>query len=89
MIETEDLSSYIPGYEEYLESIERSNQSKEIYDYSDECYEEMMIRKEIEKMERKIIDLKTTNMTFDEIMNLKNYVWKSDKLVPIETIEDK
>lgn len=35
-------------------------------------------------MERKIIDLKTTNMTFDEIMNLKDYVWKNDKLIPIE-----
>ena len=35
-------------------------------------------------MERKIIDLKTTNMTFDEIMNLKDYVWKNDKLILIE-----
>lgn len=38
-------------------------------------------------MERKIIDLKTTNMTFDEIMNLKDYVWKDDKLIPIEMIK--
>lgn len=35
-------------------------------------------------MKRKIIDLKTTNMTFEQIMNLKNYVWKNDKLIPIE-----
>lgn len=37
-------------------------------------------------MERKVIDLNTTNMTFDEVMNLKDYVWKNDKLIP-ETIE--
>lgn len=36
------------------------------------------------KMERKVIDLKTTNMTFDEIMNLNDYVWKNDKLIPVE-----
>ena len=35
-------------------------------------------------MERKVVDLKTTNMTFDEIMNLKDYVWESDKLIPVE-----
>lgn len=35
-------------------------------------------------MERKVIDLKTTNMTFDEIMNLNDYVWKNDKLIPVE-----
>lgn len=38
-------------------------------------------------MGRKVIDLKTTNMTFDEIMNLNDYVWKNDKLIPIEIIE--
>lgn len=38
-------------------------------------------------MERKIIDLNTTNMTFEEIMNLKDYVWKDDKLIPIEMIK--
>lgn len=38
------------------------------------------------KMERKFIDLKTTNMTFDEIMNLNDYVWKNDKLIPVERV---
>lgn len=38
-------------------------------------------------MERKVIDLKTTNMTFDEIMNLENYIWKNDKLIPVEILE--
>ena len=37
-------------------------------------------------MERKVIDLKTTNMTFDEIMNLNDYVWKNDKLIPAERV---
>lgn len=35
-------------------------------------------------MERKVIDLNTTSMTFDEIMNLENYIWKNDKLIPVE-----
>lgn len=84
MIDTEDLTSYYPGYDEYCEP------KKEIEDNScdlaDIYYEEMMIRKEIEKMEKKVIDLNTTNMTFDEAMNLKDYVWKNDKLIPIEMI---
>lgn len=36
---------------------------------------------------RMIINLNTTNMTFEEVMNLKDYVWKNDKLIPIEMIE--
>lgn len=79
-MDTKDLTSYYYGYDEYCkEEIE-----VEDYDFSDEYHEEMMIRKEFEKMERKVIDLKTTNMTFDEIMNLKDYVWKNDKLIPVE-----
>jgi hypothetical protein len=35
-------------------------------------------------VKRKVIDLNTTNMTFDEIMNLKDYVWKNDKLIPVK-----
>lgn len=38
-------------------------------------------------MERKIIDLNTTKMTLDEIMNLENYIWKNDKLIPVEILE--
>lgn len=79
-MDTKDLTSYYSGYDEYCkEEIE-----VEDYDFSDEYHEEMMIRKEFEKMERKVIDLKTTNMTFDEIMNLKDYIWKNDKLIPVE-----
>ena len=79
-MDTKDLTSYYSGYDEYCkEKIE-----VEDYDFSDEYHEEMMIRKEFEKMERKVIDLKTTNMTFDEIMNLKDYIWKNDKLIPVE-----
>ena len=82
MINTEDLTSYYPGYDEYCEPKEEKEDNS--WDLADIYYEEMMIRKEIEKMERKVIDLKTTNMTFDEIMDLKDYVWKSDKLIPVE-----
>lgn len=82
MINTEDLTSYYPGYDEYCEPKEEKEDNS--WDLADIYYEEMMIRKEIEKMERKVIDLKTTNMTFNEIMNLKDYVWKNDKLIPVE-----
>ena len=84
MIDTTDLTSYYPGYDEYCEPKEEKEDNS--WDLADIYYEEMMIRKEIEKMERKVIDLNTTNMTFEEVMNLKDYVWKNDKLIP-ETIE--
>lgn len=82
MIDTTDLTSYYPGYDEYCNSKEETEDIS--LDLADMYHDEMMLRKEIEKMERKVIDLKTTNMTFDEIMNLKDYVWKNDKLIPIE-----
>ena len=82
MIDTTDLTSYYPGYDEYCNSKEETEDIS--LDLADMYHDEMMLRKQIEKMERKVIDLKTTNMTFDEIMNLKDYVWKNDKLIPIE-----
>lgn len=85
MMETEDLSNYIPGYDEYCDPKEGTEDNS--WELADIYYEEMMIRKELEKMERKVIDLNTTNMTFDEAMNLKDYVWKNDKLIPVEIIE--
>lgn len=85
MIDTEDLTSYYPGYDEYCEPKEEKEDNS--WELADIYYEEMVLRKEIEKMERKVIDLNTTNMTFEEIMNLKDYVWKNDKLIPVEMIE--
>lgn len=82
MIDTTDLTSYYPGYDEYCNPKEESEDIS--LDLADMYHDEMMLRKEIEKMERKVIDLKTTNMTFNEIMNLKDYVWKNDKLIPVE-----
>ena len=38
-------------------------------------------------MKRKIIDLSNTNLTFVEIEKLENYVWKNDKLIPVEMID--
>lgn len=84
MIDTEDLTSYYSGYDEYCESKDEIEDNS--WDLADIYHDEMMIRKEIEKMERKIIDLNSTNMTFDEVMNLKDYVWKNDKLIPAEMI---
>lgn len=35
-------------------------------------------------MKRKIINLKNKNMTFGEVFNLKNYIWKGTNLIPKE-----
>ena len=43
--ETQDLPSYIPGYDEYLEQLSREYEEEEIED----MYEEYLIRKEEEK----------------------------------------
>lgn len=72
----------------YLDYLDEKNE-KDIYKeqldnyYADVIYEKQLIERE-NNMERKIIDLKTTNMTFDEIMKLKDYVWKNDRLIPVE-----
>lgn len=72
----------------YLDYLDEKNE-KDIYKeqldnyYADVIYEKQLIERK-NNMERETIDLKTTNMTFDEIMNLKDYVWKNDKLIPIE-----
>lgn len=80
MIDTTDLPSYISGYDEYCETKEEIEDIS--MDLADMYHDEEMIRKEFEKMKRKVIDLNTTNMTFEEVMNLKDYVWKNDKLIP-------
>lgn len=82
MIDTTDLPSYISGYDEYCETKEEIEDIS--LDLADMYHDEEMIRKEFEKMERRIIDLKNTNLTFDEIMKLKSYVWKEDLLIPVE-----
>ena len=38
-------------------------------------------------MKRKIINLKETSLTFQDIENLENYVWKDYLLIPAEMIE--
>ncbi len=38
-------------------------------------------------VERKIIDLKETDLTFEEVNKLSNYIWKNDELIPAEMIE--
>lgn len=83
MIDTTDLTSYYPGYDDYCEPkiIEKE------YDNSDEIHEEMILIKELKKMEREVIDLNTTSMTFEEIMQLKDYVWKENELIPQEQLE--
>lgn len=85
MIDTEDLTSYYPGYDEYCEPKEEVEDNS--WDLADIYHDEMMIGKEYEKMERRVIDLATTKMTGHEILQLENYVWKQDKLIPQEQLE--
>lgn len=85
---TEDLTSYIPGYEEYLEENENSSNEPDNYDNSDDLYESMISKKEEEKMERNIISLVTTKLTLDEIFNLTGYVWKNNLLIPEELLKN-
>ena len=84
ILNTNDLPSYIPGYDEYLKEIE----SQEEHDYYDEYRDEILMREELDKMERNIIDLSNTYMTFDEVMQLENYVWQGNLLIPEEKIGD-
>lgn len=84
MIDTRDLTSYYQGYDDYCEPKELEDNS---WDLADIYYDEMKIREEIEKMERKVIDLSTTGMTFDEVIQLENYVWKDKYLIPQEQLE--
>ena len=84
MINTQDLPSYIPGYEEYLDELENVNSSREKYDYSDEYYEDFMIRGGCEIMHREIIDLTKTELSFGEINHLNDYIWKDNLLIPVE-----
>ena len=37
-------------------------------------------------MKRKLITI-TKNMIFQEIENFENYIWKNNKLIPVEMIE--
>lgn len=83
MIDTEDLSSYIAGYDDYCEPKE----DEQIYDNSDELHDEFMIRKGIQIMKREIIDLDYTSLTIEDIEKLDNYVWKNNKLIPIELLD--
>lgn len=78
--DTTDLPSYYPGYDEYCEpKIEELEDDREFY-------ENYILEMENKKMERKIIDLKTVNLTNEEIGKLENYVWKQDKLIPEELV---
>lgn len=83
MIDTTDLTSYISGYDDYCEPKE----TIEKYENPDLYHDDILLRREYEKMQRNIIDLNNTNMTFSEIMKLEDYVWKNNKLIPAEMLE--
>ena len=61
-------------YDDYLEP-------KEIKEDDRDFYEDFLIEKELKKMERNITDI-----TFGEAMQLENYVWQGNLLVPEEKI---
>lgn len=72
-------------YSDYLDegSKKLSYQEQLCNYYADVIHEKNMIERE-NGMKRTIIDLKNTNLSFNEIMNLKDYIWKNDKLIPVE-----
>ena len=81
MIDTTDLPGYIPGYDDYCERKEFEPEHEE------DIYEDIVLEKEMEKMEREVINVNDTNMTLEDAYNLDDYVWEGDKLVPIEILE--
>lgn len=83
MIDTTDLTSYLPGYDEYCEPKE----TIELYDKTDEAYEEMMLVKKWKIMERQEIDLEEIGLSFEEAMALEDYVLHGNKLTPAELLE--
>lgn len=80
MMDTEDLTSYYPGYDDYCEN-------KEISIEDDRDFSEDYILERYKKMKREIIDLKTTLLSKEEIYSLENYVWKNELLIPQEMLE--
>ena len=66
-------------YDDYLEP-------KEIKEDDRDFYEDFLIEKELKKMKRNIIDLTCTDITFEEAMQLENYVWQGNLLIPEEKI---
>jgi len=81
MIETIDLTSYISGYDDYLNENHEQIENDKFQEYQDEILE-----REFLKMDRKIIDLEKVNLTFEKINDLENYVLKGTKLIPQEMI---
>lgn len=82
MIDTTDLTSYYPGYDEYVESKEITKEC----DYSDEYHDEFMIKGGCEIMHREIIKIDETELTVKQMEKLVDYVWQGDYLIPIEMI---
>lgn len=80
MFDTQDLPSYIPGYDDYCEPKE------EIIIDDRDFYEDYLLEKE-QNMKRKIIDLTETKITIDELFKLENYILKNYKLIPVEMLE--
>lgn len=82
MIDTEDLTSYYPGYDEYLEIKEESPEDDR--DFS----EDFILKERDSIMQREIINLKITPITLEEANKLQNYIWKKELLIPQEMLED-
>lgn len=80
MIDTEDLTSYYPGYDDYLENQE------ELLEDDRDFSEDFILKERDSIMKRKIIDLKITSISLNEVNKLENYVWKHDLLIPVEML---
>ena len=58
-----------------------------VYEACPFCLSTNFKEKGEEEMTREIINLDETNMTFEDIDNLENYIWKNNQLIPAEMIE--
>ena len=58
-----------------------------VYEACPFCLSTDFEKKGEEEMKREIIYLNETNMTFEDIDNLEDYVWKNNQLIPAEMIE--
>lgn len=82
-METIDLTSYHSGYDKYCEPVENIEE----FDNYDVVYDEFMIRGGSEIMKREIIDLNQNDLTIYDIKHLNNYIWKGEKLIPVEVMD--
>jgi hypothetical protein len=85
MFDTTDLTSYIPGYDDYCEP-EKENLDI-MWELTDNYHDDYMCRGGCKIMHREKIKISESELTIEEMSQLYDYVWQGDYLIPIEMIE--